>query len=198
MTGALRWRIMALQGVLVLVLGTAAGFLFYESNFIKGMISDQLVAQQIYFPDKSQAVAGGALDPAKFPDLQQYAGQQVDNGDKAKAYGNGFIGRHLQTIAGGKTYSQVSAEAKANPADTKLAGQKTTLFQGETLRGMLLNAYGWWTFGVYMAYAAIAAGLAAGLMLVAFTFEAVAAIVARRRQVAGKPVPLGKAAASPA
>ncbi len=206
MTGALRWRIMALQGVLVIVFGVAAGFLFYESNFIKGMIHDQLVAQQIYFPDKSQAVTGGALDPAVYPDLQQYAGQQVDNGDKAKAYGNGFIGRHLEHVfvnpdtGKGMTYAEagtyISAHSKGTDAATvaKWNAQRDTIFKGESLRGMLLNAYGWWTFGVYMAYAAIVAALAAAVVFAGFLFEAVVAVVAWRRQLAAKPIPAGKAA----
>lgn len=37
----------------------------------------------------------------------------------------------------------------ANPTDQKIAGQVATLFKGETLRGLLLNAYGWWTIGTY-------------------------------------------------
>ena len=47
-------------------------------------------------------------------------------------------------MAGGKTYSQLSAESIAQPNNTKLAGQVATVFKGETLRSMLLNAYGWW------------------------------------------------------
>jgi hypothetical protein len=41
-----------------------------------------------------------------------------------------------------------------------------TVFRGETLRGMLLNAYGFWQMGQIMAIAAIAAWAAAGLMLI--------------------------------
>ena len=35
----------------------------------------------------------------------------------------------------------MSTKAQANPDDQKLAGQVQTLFRGETLRGLLLNAY---------------------------------------------------------
>ena len=171
MTRDLKLRIVALQAMGVLVLGFCAGFLYYESSFVTGMVHDQLTAQKIFFPPASAAIPGGALDPAKFPDLQQYAGQQVDNGDKAKAYADGFIGRHLQTIAGGKTYSEVSALASANPTDTKLAGQKTSLFMGETLRGMLLNAWGWSQLGLYAFYASIGLALAAGVVFLALVFE---------------------------
>ena len=47
-------------------------------------------------------------------------------------------------MTGGQTYAQLSAKALAAPNDTKLAGTVATVFKGETLRSMLLNAYGWW------------------------------------------------------
>ena len=151
MNKSIRWRIITLQSMLVVILACASGFLLYEGNFVTGMVHDQLVAQKIHFP-----MAGSpALSPAEFPDLQQYAGQQVDNGDKAKAYADGFIGRHLKGVAGGLTYSQVSAMAMADPTNTTLSGQVATLFKGETLRSILLNSYGWWTAGLYATYAGI-------------------------------------------
>jgi hypothetical protein len=192
MNRSLRWRIMSLQGILVLVLGFAAGFLFYESSFVTNLIHDQLVAQKISFPDKSQAIAGGALDPAEFPDLQQYAGQQVDSGDKAKAYADGFIGRHLKKVANGMTYSEASAYARANPNDAKAKANVETLFKGEMLRGTLLNAYGWSQVALFSFYAAIGLTVAAGAVFVAFVFEAVVAL--RREPVTTKPIPSGKAA----
>jgi hypothetical protein len=181
MNKAIRWRIVSLQAMLVLILASASGFLLYEGNFVTGMVHNQLVAQQIFFPGTDQIKAGGALDPAKFStEITQYAGQQVDNGEKARVYAQDFIGEHLQGVAGGKTYSQVSSAAMAVNAQiaatattdpnyatlqaqlATLNGQKATLFQGEMLRGTLLNSWGWWTVGVYTIYAA--AGLAiAGL-----------------------------------
>ncbi len=172
MNKAIQWRIVTLQSILVVVFAAASGFLFYEGSFVTGMIQTQLVAQKIYFPPQSEVKAGGALDPAKFPsEITQYAGQQVDNGDKAKVYANDFIGEHLQGVAGGKTYSEVSALSRANPTDATLKGQVETLFKGETLRSMLLNAYGWWTIGVYTTYAGMGLMLAAIAALAALVFE---------------------------
>jgi hypothetical protein len=190
MNKAIRWRIVSLQAMLVLILASASGFLFYEGNFVTGMVHDQLVAQKIFFPGTDQVKAGGALDPAKFPaELTQYAGQQVDNGDKARVYAQDFIGEHLQGVAGGKTYSEVSSansalakQLAATPTtdpnyatlqaqSATLAGQKTTLFMGEMLRGTLLNSWGWWTVGVYTAYAAVGLVVAALGMLSALVFE---------------------------
>ena len=98
-----------------------------------------------------------ALTPAEFPGLQQYAGQKVDSGPKAKAYANEFIKVHLAAVAGGKTYSQVSELSRANPDDAKLTGQVATLFKGETLRGLLLYAWGWSVVSTIALYAGIAA-----------------------------------------
>jgi hypothetical protein len=195
MNKAIRWRIISLQAMLVVILASASGFLFYEGNFVSGMVHDELVAQQIFFPGTDQIKAGGALDPAKFSaEIRNYAGQQVDNGDKARVYGTDFIGVHLQGIAGGKTYSQVSsansamnaqiaATPKTDPTYASLqaqaatlAAQKTSLFQGEMLRGTLLNSWGWWMVGNYTAYAAIGLMIAALGILGAVTFELLVAV----------------------
>jgi hypothetical protein len=184
MTTGLRIRVMLLQVGLIGILVFCAGFLFWGNSFMQGTIHDQLVAQKVYFP----AAGSASLSASEFPDLQQYGGQQVDNGVKAKAYADGFIGRHLQSIAGGQTYAEVSAAAQANPTDTKLAGQVQTLFRGETLRGLLLNAYGWWMVGQYALYAAIGLTVAAGAIFVAFLVEVALAVKARQsagQQVAG-------------
>jgi hypothetical protein len=190
MNKEIRWRIIALQAMLVVVLAAASGFLFFQGNFVTGMVHDQLVAQKIFFPGTDQVKAGGALDPAKFPtEITQYAGQQVDNGEKARVYAQDYIGEHLKGIAAGKTYSEVSGAAialnaqiaatdKADPnyatLQAQLAtlnGQKATLFQGEMLRGTLLNSWGWWTVGVYTAYAAVGLLIAALVALGALVFE---------------------------
>jgi hypothetical protein len=73
---------------------------------------------------------------------------------------------HLKEIGGGKTYSELSAQAQAHPTDTKLAAQVETVFKGETLRGLLLNAYAFDTMGSIAGIAAIAAFVAAVVMLV--------------------------------
>ena len=93
----------------------------------------------------------------------------LDSPEKAKAYANGYIGRHLKKVAGGKVYAEVSAESIKDPTNQKLQQQKQTLFQGETLRGLLLSsAYGFGTVGKV-------AGIAAYL---AFVFSATFALIA--------------------
>jgi hypothetical protein len=78
------------------------------------------------------------------PSVSQYAGQQMLTGQQAEAYADGFIAVHINNMSGGKTYSQLSTESIANPTNTTLATTVNTVFKGETLRSMLLNAYGWW------------------------------------------------------
>jgi hypothetical protein len=104
-------------------------------NYAKNVVHDQLVPQKIVFP--------AANSPALLPGIKQYAGQQLVNGSQAKAYANNFINVHLSEVAGGQTYAEVSAAAIAAPKNAKLAEEKATLFQGETLRSILLSAWGW-------------------------------------------------------
>jgi hypothetical protein len=187
MTTGLRRRILILQVGLLGIFGFAAGFLFWTSSFIGGQVHDQLAQQQIFFP----AAGSKGLDAATYPTLQQYGGQQLLTGDQAKAYANDFIGHHLDAVAGGKTYSQVSAIAQANPKDTVVAAQVQTLFRGETLRGLLLNAYGWGTIGVYALYAGIGLAVATFAVLLALIFELVVAPRSAREKVkALKPSPM--------
>ena len=197
MNGAIRWRIVSLQAILVLVLGFCSGFLFYESNFVQSIVKDQLTAQQIYFPPASQITAGGALDPKEFPqEIRDQAGNQVTDGNQARIYGSDFIGKHLQGVAGGLTYAQmglVSAPVQAQLAKTPktdpqyavlqgelatFAAQKDTLLNGEMRRATLLNSYGWWTVGVYAGYAAIGLMIAALAVFGALFFEL---FIARRK-----------------
>ncbi|MDQ6648865.1 MAG: hypothetical protein M3Z02_01900 [Actinomycetota bacterium] len=152
----------AVGGMLVLVLLVAGGLAMWGYSFANGNVHDQLVAEKVFFP----AAGSAALDPKEFPDLQKYAGQQLTSGEQAKAYADGFIGRHLKTIAAGKTYAEVSTAAQANPTDTALAAKAQTLFRGETLRGLLLNAYAFWKIGQLALIAAISSFVLAGLMLI--------------------------------
>ncbi len=78
------------------------------------------------------------------PSVSQYAGQQLLTGQQAEAYADHFIAVHLQNMAGGKTYSELSTESQAQPNNTQLANTVNTVFKGTTLRSMLLTAYSWW------------------------------------------------------
>ena len=170
MTKTLRWRVLVLQAGLIGILVFCAGFLFWGNSFIHNQITTELTAQQIYFPAAdSKSVASLPTNDATA--MSVYGGQQLTTGEQARVYANSFIGVHLTEVAGGLTYSQMSAKAQANPTDTKIAGQVNTLFKGETLRGLLLNAYGWWTIGTYALYASIGLAVAGFVVLGAFALE---------------------------
>ena len=172
MNSSIRWRIITLQVVLVVVLGFAAGFALYQGNFVTTTVHDELVAQKISFPPASQIKLGGALDPTVYPtEIRDVAGQPVDNGDKARIYANDFIGHHLEGVASGLTYSQVSSLANAHPTNAVLQGQVATLFKGEMLRASLLNSYGWYETGIYATYAGYGLLIAALGVLGALVYE---------------------------
>jgi hypothetical protein len=94
----------------------------------------------------------------------------MTNGAQARTYADHFIAVHLGEIGGGKTYSQLSAASLAHPKDAALAGQVQTVFRGETLRGLLLNAYAFWEIGQIMLIGAIVAFAAAAAMLIMAAF----------------------------
>jgi hypothetical protein len=146
--------------VLAVALAVVASLVLWGSRFATGMVHDQLVAQKISFPDKATLEEDNAS-------LAKYADQPVDNAVKAKAYSD-YIGGHLKNVANGKTYSEVSSEYQKDRTNQTLAGQRQTLFMGETLRGLLLNAWGWGLIGMIAMYAAAALYVAtAGVVLVA-------------------------------
>jgi hypothetical protein len=156
-------RLVSWIGIAVAAVLIAAGALLtFGSNFISGEVHDQLAAQKIYFPPSdSPAVAGD-----EFAAMRQYGGQLMTTGAQAEVYANDFIAAHLNEIAGGKTYAELSTESQANPDDAALAGKVQTMFRGETLRGLLLNAYAFGTVGTIAGIAAIVSFVAAGVMLV--------------------------------
>jgi hypothetical protein len=183
MNKAIRWRIMTLQATLTIVLAFVASFGFYIGTFVQGTIHDQLSSQQIYFPDKSTEVPGGALDPAVYPKLQGYAGLQVNDGNRAYMYATYFLGHHLTTVfvdpatGKGMTYSQagtyISANSKtATPQQvTQWQAQRTTLFTGEMLKTALLNSWGWWQVATYTIDASYGLALAALAVFGSLLFE---------------------------
>ena len=131
-------------GVVLLAVG---GLLLWGSAYVHNTVQGQLAAQQITFPAASAFAhpkAGGEITPSMIPSVSQYAGQQLLTGQQAEAYADHFIAVHIANMSGGKTYAQLSAASIADPNNTKLSGLVATVFKGETLRSMLLNAYGWW------------------------------------------------------
>jgi hypothetical protein len=161
--------LVASAGVAIaVVLLVAGGLLTWGHSFISNQVHTQLAQQQIFFPPTSAfatAKAGTEITPGMKPYLLKYAGQQLTSGPQAEAYADHFINVHLGEIGGGLTYSQLSAKAIAAPNNTVLAAQVATVFKGETLRGLLLNAYAFGKMGTIAGIGAIVAYAGALLLL---------------------------------
>ena len=159
---------------LAAVLLIAGGLLVWGSAYVHNTVQNQLAAQQIFFPPASafaHAKAGTEITPGMIPLVSQYAGQQMLTGQQAEAYADHFIAVHIQNMGAGKTYSQLSAESIAQPGNTALAATVSTVFKGETLRSMLLNAYGWWKVSQITYIASLAAFGLAGLTFLGSVFS---------------------------
>ncbi len=176
-------RIVSLIGLgLSLFLFVAAGLLYWGFTFADQNVKDQLSAQNITFPT-ADSDSFKALPKDDKEAMEPFAGAKMTTGEQAMAYAQHYISVHVKNVAGGKTYSEVSgaalaasAQSKADPTNTELAsqaatlmGQRQTLFMGETLKGLLGNAYAFWKMGQIAMYAAWAAGASAIVMLILST-----------------------------
>jgi len=178
--------LMATGGLVITVVLVIAGALaFVGYRFANDNVTQQLADQKIEFP---AADSDSIKDPRIAPYLTQYAGQPLTTGAQAEAYANHYIGVHIAdtgegTPYMGMTYSELGGaqrglrgqieEATANN-DPKLASLeqdltavnefRETVFKGETLRGLLLNAYAWWKLGQIAFLASIVAFAVAAIM----------------------------------
>ena len=166
--------ILTIVGAGLTIFFIVAGSLgLWAYSFANSNVHNQLAQQQITFPPASafaHAAPGAEITPDMIPVVSQYAGQQLTTGKQAEAYADHFIAVHLQEIGGGKSYAQLSAEAmalpKGSPAYTAAEAKVQTVFQGTTLRGLLLEAYAFWQMGQIALFAAIACFALAAVMLI--------------------------------
>ena len=178
--------------VLAVVLAVAGGLLLWGHNVVNDQVHTQLAAQKIVFPAASSPEIK-ALPATDATAMKAYAGQLMTTGAQAKTYADNFIAVHLVKIGGGKTYSQLSQLSLTHPTNAALAAQVETVFRGETLRGLLLGAYGWWQMGQIMMIGAIVAFVAAAAMLILCGFG-----IAHRRHAAAETELFSEGAAAPA
>src|SRR6202042_2884962 len=108
---------------LAAVLLIAGGLALWGSAYVHNTVQGQLASQQIYYPPAAAFAhpkAGTEITPSMIPPVSQYAGQQLLTGQQAEAYADHFIAVHINNMAGGKTYSQLSAASIAQPNNTQL------------------------------------------------------------------------------
>ena len=173
-------RIVSFVGLgLSVFLFVAAALLNWGASFADESVATQLSQQKITMPDKDSAGFKALSEEAQAA-LAPFSNMPLTTGKQAQVYADFYIGSHLKGIAGGKVYSEVSgmalgaaAKSKADPANAALAaetanlmGQRTSLFMGETLRGLLLYSFAFWQIGQIAMYAAWAAAAGGLLMLV--------------------------------
>jgi hypothetical protein len=151
--------------VIAAILLVAGGLLLWGHNFVSDQVHTQLAAQKIYFPPAGSAPIK-ALPSTDAKAMTAYAGQLMTTGAQAQTYADHFIAVHLREIGGGKTYAQLATASLAQPKNAALAAQVQTVFRGETLRGLLLNAYGFWQMGQIMLIGAIVSFVGAALLLI--------------------------------
>jgi hypothetical protein len=151
---------------LAAILLVAGGLLMWGHSFVTTQVHNQLAAQKIFFPASNSP----AIKAPEFAAMRQYAGQQMTTGAQAEVYADHFIANHLKAIGGGQTYAQLSAKALAQPTNTKLAATVDTMFRGETLRGLLLNAYAFGKMAQIALWAALASFIGAGILLLLAAF----------------------------
>jgi len=162
--------------VAMVVMVIAGGLLTWGSSFSEDYVGDELTAQNISFPPTESLIEDGRED------LAEFGGQRVDTGEEAEAYAS-LIQGHIDTIGGGRTYSEIpdreaaaaveEAKAAGAPAEeiaeleataAELKGTRDQVFKGEMLRGTLLNAYAWSTLGRIAGIAAAVAFVGAAVM----------------------------------
>ena len=183
--------------VIVVVLVVAGGLLTWGHSFASTNVRNQLAQQQISFPPQAafdHPKAGTEITPSMIPSVSQYAGQPLLTGQQAKAYANDFIAVHLSEMPYGGVYSKISAAAQTNKTNVALKGLEQTSFQGTTLRGLLLEAYGFSVIGTVMLWGAIAAFILAAIWMSVLVGLG---IWHARRTEAEEQVPVPKAKAVP-
>ena len=155
-----------LAGFLIVI----GGILQFGGNFATDQVAAQLEPQAITIPAENG-------DPKVTDDVKKFfadnGGKVMTTGKQAQMYADHYIGFHMSempTYAAASGANRAAAGALAtdptNPelqaAAKQASGMVETVFKGETLRGMLLNAYAFGTLGqiaMVASYVSFAGGI---------------------------------------
>jgi len=157
------FRVLLAVGVSLAVTGAV---LLASGAYTHNIIQDQLVAQQIRFPPADSF----GMPADEYPGVQQYAGELVDDGPKAKAWANEFMTPHILELSDGVPYGVYSAAAFQDPEVNEADVISREMAIGEVQRGLLLSAWGWWTIGSVMTVAGLVITVVGALALIAAAF----------------------------
>ncbi len=185
----MRARVLMLWGALTLGALAVGAIALYEGAFVRDNVRDQLSAQQIQFTPADQLTEQERNRDAC---LVENGGKLMTSGEQARCYANHYILLHMEesaTNAGypGATYAtlgneqrrlrgELAAAPQENRADLQrqldaATNLRNTMQTGSTLRGQLLNAWGWDTFGQGVIIGGTVALLGALLFAALFVFE---------------------------
>ena len=155
-----------LAGFLIVI----GGILQYGGNFATDQVAAQLEPQAITIPADNG-------DPKVTDDVKKFFAENgekvMTTGKQAQMYADHYIGFHMSempTYAAASGANRAAAGAlAADPTNPELqaaakqaSGMVETVFKGETLRGMLLNAYAFGTLGqiaMVASYVSFAGGI---------------------------------------
>ena len=130
---------MALPAALaVLIVGVV---LTLAGNYGRSLVHDQLEPQKITFAPYDESGQQGDNYEA-YPQLRDRAGTTVADGLAARDFAT-YINARVLEATGGKSYSEVSAAARANPDDEQLQATRRTALDGQLLAAIMWNTYGW-------------------------------------------------------
>ena len=160
----------ALAKVLAAVLVAVGAAAIVGGKIAHSTVSEQLAQERIDMPSKGGIEA--LKDKESKEELRPYIGQRLTTGPQAKAFADHYIRQHMLEASRGK----VSADQEA-----KLKDLRQTLFEGNSVRGMLLNAYGWWTVGTITLFAGV------GLMILGIALAILGFGVLRPKKAEAKP-----------
>jgi hypothetical protein len=166
-------RILTMVGVgLSVFLFVAAALMNWGYSFTNDTVKSQLSAQKITMPAATNNSKEAAATTEFF---KNNGGKFMLDGKQAQMYADHYIAFHL---SGMPTYAEASTANRAaqgalsaDPANVTLKSKADssaaiveTVFKGESLRGMLLNAYAFWQIGQIAKIGALAS-LVGGILL---------------------------------
>ena len=150
----------------------ASALMNWGYSFTDNTVKSQLSAQQITMPGATGNAKEDATTTAFFKDN---GGKLMTNGKQAQMYADHYIAFHLSAMptyaAASNASRSATAALAADPKNADLQAKADsaakvveTVFKGESLRGMLLNAFAFWQIGQIAKIGALAS-LVGGILL---------------------------------
>lgn len=125
-------------------------------------VDKSITDEKIYFPPEGAP----GFTKETYPKAVKYAGKQVTDGKMAKIFAEDYLGVQMNAVGGGKTGSEVSAMAAADPQNASLQQLQTVMFQMGTSKNLLLSANAGWAQGKIMKHIGLSMFVLAAVLIV--------------------------------